>query len=241
MKLIFPGTRGAIEPRSPTHYRHSCLLIEAPEGRILIDFGKDWTGMWAELSPDKLLLSHAHTDHVGGLTSDPGCAVFASAETWSKLPKVRIADPRTFPTGRAFSLCGLRFLAFPLQHSLNAPAVGFRIGDGDQRFFYASDVLRIPEARAALAGVRLYIGDGASPTRPLVRHQDHAETGHASIVQQLEWCAAAEIPQAIFTHCGSVLVNDSTGEVAAGICETGRKMGVETRIAYDGMQVEIAG
>lgn len=232
---MFPGTRGEIASRSNAHYRHTCLLIEAPKGRVLIDFGKDWAGKWGELSPDKLLLTHAHPDHVGGLTRDPGCLVYASEETWSRV-SLPIAKARLLRPNKPLTICGLRFRAIPVEHSLRAPAVGLRIGTGSQAFFYASDVLKIPEVRRTLKGARLYIGDGASATRPLVRKLKNAETGHASIRQQLEWCAEASVPEAVFTHCGSPLVKDSTGELHQDVQAMGKQLGVKVSVAHDGME-----
>ena len=42
MKLTFLGTRGEIEARSYRHRRHSALLIERDEARIMIDCWADW-------------------------------------------------------------------------------------------------------------------------------------------------------------------------------------------------------
>ncbi len=58
-------------------------------------------------------------------------------------------------------------------------------------------------AQKALRGVDLYIGDGATIKRTMVRKRGQMSIGHASIVAQLGWCKSTIIRQAIFTHCGS--------------------------------------
>ena len=57
-----------------------------------------------------------------------------------------------------------------------------------------------------LAGIDVYIGDGATMRRSLTRARDGTLIGHASIAAQLAWCAAAKLRRAIFTHCGTPTV-----------------------------------
>ncbi len=45
--------------------------------------------------------------------------------------------------------------------------MGYRLKTGEAVLFYAPDVATIVEQNAALDGVTLYIGDGASIARPL--------------------------------------------------------------------------
>jgi glyoxylase-like metal-dependent hydrolase (beta-lactamase superfamily II) len=80
MRIQFPGTRGEIDVSSRYHRRHSCLLIE---GRVLVDCGLDWLGNFG--SPEAIVLTHAHADHVGGLKHGTDCPVYATAQTWARL------------------------------------------------------------------------------------------------------------------------------------------------------------
>jgi uncharacterized circularly permuted ATP-grasp superfamily protein len=105
-----------------------------------------------------------------------------------------------------FAVCGIRFEAFPVEHSLIAPAVGCRVTDGKCCVFYAPDLVRIYASAEALCGIDIYIGDGASITRPILRHRNGMLIGHASIRSQLEWCAEESMRRAIFSHCGSEIV-----------------------------------
>jgi hypothetical protein len=126
---------------------------------------------------------------------------------------------------------------FALVHSLRAPALGFRVRANARAFFYAPDVVSIVDGERALAGVTLYIGDGASPQRPLVRRADGALFGHTTISAQLGWCAKAKIAEAIFTHCGSQIVRADGRAAAALVRRMGKARGVRARLAHDGLEL----
>ncbi|HEY3185653.1 MAG TPA: hypothetical protein VGJ77_22605, partial [Gaiellaceae bacterium] len=68
----------------------------------------------------------------------------------------------------------------PGQHSLRAPAVGYRIAAGTRTIFYAPDLVAIDEEDEARAGLDLYVGDGAAIARSIVR-RDGTRIGHSSI------------------------------------------------------------
>jgi len=50
-------------------------------------------------------------------------------------------------------ICGLTFEAFPVEHSILSPAVGYRVTAGRARIFYAPDLIFIHDRNAALKGV----------------------------------------------------------------------------------------
>ena len=66
VELTFLGTRGEIKVRSHRHQRHSALLIEHGDARIMIDCGADWLGRLHGIVPTAIVLTHAHADHAGG-------------------------------------------------------------------------------------------------------------------------------------------------------------------------------
>lgn len=70
-----------------------------------------------------------------------------------------------------------------------------------------------------LVGGDLYVGDGASLTRPLRRTPDGYRVGHPSMREQFEWCTQIPVPNAIFTHCGSHIVARDEEAVAHRIKE----------------------
>jgi hypothetical protein len=57
-----------------------------------------------------------------------------------------------------------------VDHSTRAPAVGYRRTVGKVTVFYMPDGVFIHERAEALAGVKVYIGDGATVTRSMVRN-----------------------------------------------------------------------
>ncbi len=131
----------------------------------------------------------------------------------------------------------ITFEAFALEHSIRAPAVGYRISVGQRRFFYAPDVVAIRNRAAALANVDLYIGDGSCITRPLVRRSGSALFGHAAIRTQLGWCWKEGVPRALFTHCGAEILASDGRAVAAKVRALGQKRGIVAGLAYDGKRL----
>ena len=87
---------------------------------------------------------------------------------------------------------------------------------------------------------RLYVGDGASIVRSMVRVRDHVMIGHAPIIAQLRWCEAEGVARAIFTHCGSGIVKGDARRIEARIRELGREHGVDASVARDGLTIELA-
>lgn len=240
MELCFLGTRGNIEIRTRRHRRHSALLLTGTEARILIDCGTDWRRRVQALQPAAIILTHGHPDHAGGLADGGPCPVYATAKTWPLLAAYTIADRRIMPERQPIDVCGISIEAFPVDHSLTAPAVGYRVGTSGRSFFYVPDVVEICEPRPALHGIDLYIGDGAAMLRPILRRHDGVRIGHTPIRTQLDWCARHAVGRAIFTHCGSQIVGGDGRKLGALVRRLGRERGVEARIAYDGLRLDIS-
>jgi phosphoribosyl 1,2-cyclic phosphodiesterase len=133
----------------------------------------------------------------------------------------------------------VEFEAFSVEHSLVAPAVGYRITVDGVAVFYVPDLVSIPERHEALSEVRLYIGDGASIIRPILRRRAEVLIGHASVRDQLDWCRDEGVSQAVITHCGSQIVKSDARTAAARIEVLGRERGVQVVIAHDGLKLMI--
>jgi hypothetical protein len=209
IELVFLGTRGEIKARSRRYRRHSALLVKRGRARI------------------------------AGLASGASCPVYATEETFERIARFPIEDARIVEARAPFRIGGVRLEAFRVEHSLRAPAVGYRIDDGGPCVFYVPDVAAICDQHAALHGVSLYIGDGATIVRSMVHRRDHAMIGHAPIAAQLGWCEEEGVCRAIFTHCGSLIVKSDGRKVAARIADLGEAHGVAASIAYDGLTLDV--
>jgi phosphoribosyl 1,2-cyclic phosphodiesterase len=235
--LTFLGTRGEIELRTRRHRRHSSLLVQRPGARVMIDCGADWLGQLQRVRPSAIVLTHAHPDHAWGLADGAPCPVYASPETWDLIAAYPVKDRRTIRPRQPVTIAGLRFEAFSLEHSTRAPAVGYRVSAGRWSFFYAPDVVAIRERHEALTGVDLYIGDGATVVRSMVRRRQQALIGHTPVRTQLGWCAKEGVRTAIFTHCGSDIVGGDARKMQRVVHALGQERGVDARIAHDGLRL----
>ncbi len=207
----------------------------------MIDCGADWLRALAlkSISPTAIVLTHGHSDHAAGLLRGTPCPVYATAETWSLIDHYPIADRRIIEARVPFAIGGVKFEAFAVQHSLRAPAVGYRMGGGRKDVFYVPDLAAIPQQHEALHGVLLYIGDGATIVRSMVRARGRALIGHASISAQLTWCQEEGVARAIFTHCGSGIVKGDARRIAARVGQLGRERSVDAGVAFDGLTLSL--
>jgi phosphoribosyl 1,2-cyclic phosphodiesterase len=239
MELTFLGTRGEIDARTRRHRMHTSLLVSHRGARVMIDCGLDWLGKLKRVDPNAIVLTHAHPDHAWGLKKGAPCPVYAPEKTWLELLHYPIKERRLIKEPTRTKICGITFEAFPVEHSILSPAVGYRVTAGRASIFYAPDLIFIHERGAALKGVQIYIGDGATLTRSFIRRRGKALIGHSPIRTQLSWCEKEGVPRAIITHCGSEIVGGDEREISAKLRAIAAERGVEVRIAYDGMKVAL--
>jgi len=241
VKLTFLGTRGYIDSVSPRHRMHTATLVEYRGMRVMIDCGETWLGRLADLRPEAIVLTHAHPDHAFGLEDGSPCPVYATRSAWRALRRFPIPPDsrRTLRLRDSVVIGGVAFEAFSVVHSIRAPAVGYRVSAGRVTVFYVPDVVSIPARSDAFRDICVYVGDGASITRNMVRRERRTGTlfGHATIDRQLEWCRDEGVPRMIVTHCGSDIVG---GDEAAAIARVGTlaaRRGVAITVAHDGMEI----
>lgn len=239
MKITFLGTRGQIEASNRRHRRHSSLLVSYYDTRVMIDAGEDWLGRLDDIAPDAIVLTHAHPDHAFGLKSGAPCPVHATEVTWRDIAAYPVHERRTVESRTPFSIGDIEFEAFPVAHSTNAPAVAYRITAGNAVMVYAPDVVYIGDRAEALAGARLFVGDGATISRSMVRKPGDELIGHAPVRTQLTWCETEGVPEMIVTHCGAEIVEGDERTLGADIRAMAAERGVDVRIAHDGMDVVI--
>jgi phosphoribosyl 1,2-cyclic phosphodiesterase len=237
--LTFLGTRGEIDTRTRRHRMHTSLLVSYRGGRVMIDCGLDWLGKLKRVNPSAIVLTHGHPDHAWGLRNGAPCPVYAPQPTWQELQHYPVKDRYVIKERVPAKICAITFEAFRVEHSILSPAVGYRVSVGRARIFYAPDLIFIHERGAALKGVQIYIGDGATVTRSFIRRRGKALIGHSPIRTQLTWCQKESVPCAIITHCGSAIVTGDEREIFAKLRAIAAERGVKVRIAYDGMKLTL--
>jgi phosphoribosyl 1,2-cyclic phosphodiesterase len=237
VKLTFLGTRGEIEARTGQHRMHSSLLVAYCGAKVMIDCGLDWLPKFERLHPDAIVLTHAHPDHAWGLKNGASCPVHAPQKTWRTLKSCNIEDRHLIKERTPTKICGITFEAFPVEHSILAPAVAYRVSAGQATIFYAPDLVFIRDRAAALKDVQVYIGDGATLTRSFIRRRGKSLIGHSPVRTQLTWCAKERVSRAVITHCGSEIVDGDERKIVAQLHEMAAECGIEACIAHDGMEL----
>jgi len=237
MKLEFLGTRGNIEPRNRRHRMHSSLLLSYYGKNVMLDCGEDWLGELDQVRPGAVLVTHAHPDHAWGLKEGAPCPVYATEDAWEDMESYEIEERRVLAHREPEQILGMTVEAFPVWHSTRAPAVGYRVTGGEVSIFYIPDVVYIEDREEALRAVQVYVGDGATITRSMVRKRNDHLIGHTPIRTQLTWCEKEGVPRAIFTHCGSQIAKGDERVLGAKVRELASDRNVEAEIAHDGMEV----
>jgi phosphoribosyl 1,2-cyclic phosphodiesterase len=237
MKIVFLGTRGEIEARTRRHRMHTSLMVSHRGAKVMIDCGLDWLGKFERLRPAAIVLTHAHPDHAWGLQKGAPCPVHAPQKTWETLQKCPIEDRHVIKERMPTRVCTITFEAFPVEHSIVAPAVGYRVSAGRACVFYGPDLLFIHNRAAALKDIQVYIGDGATLTRSFVRKRGDSLIGHAAVRTQLTWCTKEGVPRAIITHCGSEIVTGDERKIEGKLRAMAAERGVEATIAHDRMKL----
>src|SRR5215472_12954075 len=240
MKLTFLGTRGEIDTRTRRHRMHTSLLVSYRSANVMIDCGLDWLRKLKRVSPNAIVLTHAHPDHAWGLKCGASCPVYAPQKTWQELQHYPIKDRDVIDERTSTKIFGITFEAFPVEHSILSPAVGYRLSAGRACIFYAPDLIFIHDRSAALKDVQNYIGDGATVTRSFIRKRGRALIGHSPVWTQLTWCQKEGVPRAIITHCGSEIVTGDEREISGKLRTFGAERGVAVHLAYDGMKVVLS-
>ncbi|MHC1572074.1 MAG: MBL fold metallo-hydrolase, partial [Methanosarcinales archaeon] len=240
--LRFLGTKGEIEEWSRTHKRKSGLLLEARDTKILFDCGD---AKHLDEKPDFVVITHAHPDHTDGLVGLAALGakqpiVFVERGTELLYRKYQIRHLETFEPWKEFKVDGVSILPVRVHHSVKVRTVGFKVVVDRWSFGYFPDVLSIEKMDEVLRDLDLYIGDGASISRSLVRRNEKYDEpfGHASMKIQLQWAKTYKIPHVVFTHFGKEAVELGDANLLKRLLAWAGD--VDVSIAKDGMEYSLA-
>lgn len=210
--------------------------------QVIIDCGEDWLNNVAQWDADAIFVTHAHPDHAFGLKEGAPCPVYATKESWEIMDDFEIDEKRIIPKRSQIDISKtgektISIKAFPVLHSTRAPAVGFRVEAGTASIFYVPDVAWIEDREGAMAGINIYIGDGATIKRSMVRKPGDTIIGHVPIQTQLTWCQKMGVEKAIFTHLGSKIVDGKAEEIHTTLTNLAQERNINNvKIAFDGME-----
>jgi phosphoribosyl 1,2-cyclic phosphodiesterase len=238
MQAAFLGTRGYIEESSPLHQMHSALMLTSRGKRLLLDVGQTWKGRLRSLAPDWIAITHAHPDHSFGLEEGTDVPVYVSAESRAALAHYAVRRFCVFDNGEVLRLGPFRVRPYDVVHSVRAPAVGFRVTADGATIVYNPDVISIVDEARVLTNVDVYVGDGATLTRPLVRRHGDALFGHTTVRAQMNWCKRRDIGRAYIVHCGKQLVEMDPTELQARVDQLAGPQ-IRAVVARDGLRVRV--
>jgi phosphoribosyl 1,2-cyclic phosphodiesterase len=141
------------------------LVVEAGDTRVLIDCGfglRDTTFRLARagLEPQGLaaiLITHEHSDHVGGVAAFAGRHGIAVWGSFGTLAAVAarfdgLADVAGFDSHAPFAIGDLEITPVPVPHDAREPTQ-FVLGDGESRLGVLTDIgVSTPHVEASLSG-----------------------------------------------------------------------------------------
>lgn len=245
MKLILLGTSGY----HPSETRHTvCLLLPACGAMLDAGSGMFRAAQYLEGPTLDIFLSHAHLDHVVGLTyllsihslhqldrvtvhaePDKLAAVRDHLFSEAVFPKVPAMELRALEPEIVLS-DGARLSHFPLEHQGGSRA--FRLDWADRSMAYVTDTTADPTAAYVeqLRGVDLlvhecYFGDDQAELAPRVGHS------HASAVAQV--AQQAGVKRLVLVH-----INPLTPLTSALGLDAARRVFEPIELGHDLMEIE---
>jgi ribonuclease BN (tRNA processing enzyme) len=245
MKLVLLGTGGYY----PTSRRQTaCLFL--PEIGVVLDAGSGMCRLGEYRQSDQLeiFLTHAHLDHVAGLTYLISVVTQEVARKTtvygegSKLAAIQehLFDEAIFPIMPPFrcqpldnthELPGNGTLThFPLAHP--GGSVGYRLDWPRRSMAYVTDTTAAPGVQHLenIRGVDLLVHEAyfASDEGDLP-----SITGHSSLPAVVELAAAARVQRLVLVHIDPTIEDDAAFDLSAA-----RRVFPKTEIGVDEMQIE---
>lgn len=254
MKLHCLGTAGY----HPSATRHtSCYFL--PEAGLMLDAGSGLfrAEQWIDREEISILLSHAHLDHIFGLT------FFLDLMAVTPLRRIHVYGERAkleaiqthlfsellFPVvppivwhaledlGHEFSLAGAEIRWFPLEHP--GGSVGFRMQWQSHSLAYVTDTTAKPDSAywRAIQGVDWLLHECNFSDEWI----DLAiKTGHSWTSAVLEGASAAHIPRLILTHINPLSVESDPLNLAAATAKLSQHTPNHILVASDSSVIDLS-
>jgi ribonuclease Z len=244
MKLLLLGTTGY----HPNDRRHtSCFML--PSCGVVFDAGTGFYRVREHLTGDQLdiFLSHAHLDHVFGLTYlwDVIAGRTVDVRVHGAREKLAAIDRHLFavdlfpakPPFRYEPLVapveladGGRLTWFPLEHP--GGSLGYRIDWSDRSMAYVTDTTADPHAPYVdrIRGVDLLIHECQFPDG---NEEFARKTGHSCTTPVAQVAAAAQVKRLLLVHVDPLNVSDDPIGLA-----TARRIFPATELGCDGREIE---
>ncbi len=216
-------------------------MVETEGKTLLIDCGPDFREQIlreGDLTPEAVLLTHSHYDHVGGIddlrpfcyVTENGFPVYCQEDVAKDLhervpycfarhlyPGAPKFSVHVIEAGNAFEACGVEVMPVRVMHG-KLPILGFRIGE----LGYITDCLTLPDESVELMrGVKVLVVNS-------LRRKPHMS--HMSLPESLGVVERIKPERAYLTHLSHDmgLHADVATELPAGV-----------EIAFDGLTVDI--
>jgi ribonuclease Z len=229
MKLVLLGTGGYF----PTALRQTaCLML--PEIGVVLDAGTGMYRLGKHLQTDHLdiFLTHAHLDHIAGLTYllllNPDALSRTTVHgDLAKLAAVRehLFAKEIFPVLPAFKFepfsgdiplhRGGTLTYFPLQHP--GGSLGFRLDWPDRSMAYVTDTTATAGAAYIehIRGVDLLVHESYFTTD---KHNLRAITGHSSLAEVAALAAEAQVGRLVVAHINPLCESDGAFDLDSVRC-----------------------
>jgi len=232
MKLTFLGTRGEVEKSSKFHKNNSAIRLETHDKVILLDFGASWQGKLKFINPDYIWISQPYPEHALGLKGEEtDIPVFMSKETSDKLPESQ------FPLKNRQIVEGNFKFGSIVANQISTSGLVIETDEGKVGYF--PSILDSPD-KSLLKELSIYIGDGSSLTKDIVKNVKGKRVGHKSMVAQLKQIPTRKI---IFTHLGEETIKMKHEELIQKMSELNKEFcpNISVEIALDNSTFGIPG
>jgi phosphoribosyl 1,2-cyclic phosphate phosphodiesterase len=220
----------------------SAILLEGPDGALLVDAGPDIYRQLA-LLPDipritAAIVTHAHSDHylglddLGSVVRDAGwlneglLPIYATPDNWSRieatfahlfLPGMFLRfEARTLLIDAEQTIAGYHVRPFDSSHTIDITTAMLSFTINGQRVVYASDLKVMPHEVFEGADVAIIGGT--------FYQRDHP--AHMPLIKSIRTCKRLGVGRIIVTHVGHLEL--SNAELWAQLSEHGADL------AYDG-------